>query len=89
MTLIKMRGFGLTESRVSFTINIARPARGQNVCREVMAVKHRHKDRQVCPEAREVASATECTGLMPALPEDDASDEVSAALYNVPAAREE
>ena len=30
-----------------------------------------------------VASATECTGLMPALPEDEAGDEAEAALYGV------
>ena len=30
-----------------------------------------------------VASATECTGLMPALPQDDVSDENSASLYGI------
>lgn len=41
------------------------------------------KDRRAdeAPEDRaEVASATECTGLMPALPPDDAADEAAAAL---------
>lgn len=31
----------------------------------------------------DVASATECTGLMPALPESAASEETVAALYAV------
>ena len=30
-----------------------------------------------------VASATECTGLMPALPTDEAADRASAALCDV------
>ena len=38
-------------------------------------------------EAADVASATECTGLMPALPQDDAADESSAALYDIQAAK--
>lgn len=37
--------------------------------------------------AEQVASATECTGLMPALPEDDAQDVNSAALYAIHAAK--
>ena len=37
-------------------------------------------------EAQDVASATECTGLMPALPMDDAQDASSAALYDIHAA---
>lgn len=34
-----------------------------------------------------VASATECTGLMPALPENHSQDAASAALYGVHAAK--
>jgi len=34
-------------------------------------------------EAETVASATECTGLMPALPRDDAEDENASALYAI------
>ena len=49
----------------------------------------RDSDDRASTQTTQVVSATECTGLMPALPEDDASDEASAALYNVPAAREE
>ena len=37
----------------------------------------------VTNESENVASATECTGLMPALPEDDAEDMAEAALYGV------
>lgn len=39
------------------------------------------------PEAA-VASATECTGLMPALPRDEAQDEAEAALYGIHAAKD-
>ena len=35
------------------------------------------------PEAEAVASATECTGLMPALPRDAGEDANSAALYDI------
>ena len=38
-------------------------------------------------ETEEVASATECTGLMPALPRDDAEDESAAALYAIHSAK--
>ena len=34
-------------------------------------------------EATEVASNTECTGLMPALPRDAGEDANSAALYDI------
>ncbi len=34
-------------------------------------------------ETEDVASATECTGLMPALPVDEASDVSSASLYGI------
>ena len=40
------------------------------------------------PEAETVASATECTGLMPALPRDEAQDEAEAALYGIHAAKD-
>ena len=35
-----------------------------------------------------VASATECTGLMPALPDDEAQDAAEAALYGIHAAKD-
>ena len=35
------------------------------------------------PDTQAVASSTECTGLMPALPRDEAEDESSAALYDI------
>ena len=38
-------------------------------------------------EGGEVASATECTGLMPTLPRDEAQDASSAALYAIHRAR--
>ena len=34
-------------------------------------------------DAEDVASATECTGLMPALPRSDAEDEAEASLYGI------
>ena len=40
-------------------------------------------DAGIIREAEEVASATECTGLMPALPRDDAEDENASALYAI------
>ena len=41
----------------------------------------------VAEESQTVASATECTGLMPALPENAQQDEVEAALFDIHAAR--
>ena len=38
-------------------------------------------------DAENVASLTECTGLMPALPRDEEEDESSAALYQIHSAR--
>ena len=38
-------------------------------------------------EEAPVASATECTGLMPALPEDADQDAAEAALYGIHAAK--
>lgn len=35
-----------------------------------------------------VASATECTGLMPALPDSEAQDATEAALYGIHAAKD-
>ena len=37
----------------------------------------------VYEESCDVASATECTGLMPALPEDEAQDAAEAELYGI------
>lgn len=42
----------------------------------------------VTGEGQVVASATECTGLMPALPDNDVQDAVEAALYGIHAARD-
>ena len=39
------------------------------------------------PEAEDVASATECTGLIPALPRSGAEVEESASLYAVHGAK--
>lgn len=47
-------------------------------------MKHGNRRGKALPEERQsVASSTECTGLMPALPEDDAQDEAEAALYGI------
>lgn len=35
-----------------------------------------------------VASATECTGLMPSLPRDEAQDRSEAALYGIQPAKD-
>lgn len=43
----------------------------------------RYRAKGAASETERVASATECTGLMPALPEDEAGDEAEAALYGV------
>lgn len=42
---------------------------------------------EAASDGGEVASATECTGLMPALPRDEAEDAAQAALYAVHRAR--
>lgn len=39
-------------------------------------------------EEMQVASATECTGLIPALPQDESQDEHSAALYAIHRAKQ-
>ncbi len=46
-----------------------------------MEDKERAADAAIEPE--DVASATECTGLLPALPADDAGQRACAALYAV------
>ncbi len=46
-------------------------------------MKRKHERRDEAPAAVEVASATECTGLMAALPEDEEADERLAALYRI------
>jgi len=39
-------------------------------------------------EGQAVASATECTGLMPALPDNGVQDATEAALYAIHAAKD-
>lgn len=39
-------------------------------------------------EEMQVASATECTGLIPALPQDESQDEHCAALYAIHRAKQ-
>ena len=51
-----------------------------------MKAKRRNADSALV-EPEPVASATECTGLMPALPENDAQDENEASLYGIHSAR--
>jgi len=47
-------------------------------------MKHRNRrGKDLSEERQSVASSTECTGLMPALPENDAQDEAEAALYGI------
>ena len=43
----------------------------------------RRKAKGAAIESENVASATDCTGLMPALPGDEAEDKAEAALYGV------
>lgn len=50
-----------------------------------MADDRRERDDSLAPET--VASATECTGLMPALPRSDAGDAARASLYGIHAAK--
>ena len=50
--------------------------------------RKRSRRADAAPESREVASFTECTGLMPALPRDEAEDESSAALYDIHSAED-
>lgn len=51
-----------------------------------MTREDQHTDAWI-DETANVASATECTGLMPALPRDDAAEANSAALCAVQAAK--
>jgi len=46
----------------------------------------RRRAQGLAEEKQTVASATECTGLMPALPENEAQDEAEATLYGIHAA---
>ena len=51
-------------------------------------MKRKHsREADEAPETPEVASYTECTGLMPALPQDEAEDESCAALYDIHSAQ--
>lgn len=51
-------------------------------------MKHRNRaSGGANPEAEDVASATECTGLIPALPRDDAEADEAASLYAVHGAK--
>ena len=51
-------------------------------------MKKRQRDAErALSEAENIASATECTGLMPALPEDEAQADAEAALYDIHAAQ--
>ena len=52
-----------------------------------MKAKRRRVNDAVSEEPA-VASATECTGLMPALPDDAAQDAAEAALYGIYAAKD-
>ena len=50
-----------------------------------MADDRSERDGGMAPET--VASATECTGLMPALPQSDEGDAARASLYGIHAAK--
>ena len=51
-------------------------------------MKHRNRaSGGANPETEDVASATECTGLIPALPRDDAEADEAASLYAVHGAK--
>ena len=52
-------------------------------------MKYRRRHGNTAGEAQVVASSTECTGLMPALPEDESQDEAEAALYGIPGAQDD
>jgi len=52
-------------------------------------MKYRRRRGDAAEETQVVASGTECTGLMPALPQDEAQDEAEAALYGIHSAKEE
>ncbi|MBQ8111137.1 MAG: hypothetical protein IJ124_13345 [Clostridia bacterium] len=50
--------------------------------------KRNRRNGAPAPGAEDVASATECTGLMPALPKSGAEADASASLYAIPGARD-
>ena len=52
-------------------------------------MKYRRRHGNEAGKTQVVASGTECTGLMPALPQDEAQDESEAALYGIHSAKEE
>ena len=52
-------------------------------------MKYRRRRGNAAGEAQVIASTTECTGLMPALPADEAQDEAEAALYGIHSAKDE
>lgn len=52
-------------------------------------MKYRRRQGNEAGKTQVVASGTECTGLMPALPQDEAQDEAEAALYGIHSAKEE
>ncbi len=45
--------------------------------------RERRKGEAYVPDSQIAASSTECTGLMPALPRNEAEDQSSAALYGI------
>ena len=52
-------------------------------------MKYRRRRGSAAEKAQVVASGTECTGLMPALPQDEAQDEAEAALYGIHSAQDD
>lgn len=50
---------------------------------EVSELKKEKKNRETFETTQDVASVTECTGLMPALPKDEAQDIHYAGLYGI------
>ena len=75
---------GLTERPVSVKIQLYGPRFPGKLPREVMCLKlEDHREDDPFQGTEEVASFTECTGLMPALPRDDAADASSASLYAI------
>ena len=51
-------------------------------------VKNVSRRKYLESEETQVASATECTGLMPSLPQDESEDEHSAKLYGIHMAKQ-
>ena len=56
--------------------------------KEAIVMKDRRKARHPEDEAENAVSATEQTGLIPALPEDDEEEAAYKALYPIPRQRE-